>query len=151
MRAGIAAGGEDGGLVGFGTAIREETLGEFAAGRDPGHAFGERYLRLVRKHSGDVLQLAHLFHDLLVHGLVAVADADGDDAAEEIEVLVAVSVPDELVFGAFDDQRLLEVMEHAGEQVALAGKDDLLLCHAVFITHFRRTAARPRTLHELGR
>ena len=62
--------------------------------------------------------------DLGVHLVVAVADADGDDAAEEIEVLVAVGVPDVLILGARDDQRFLEVMEDGGEEEFLVGEDD---------------------------
>ena len=49
--------------------------------------------------------------DLGVDLVVAVADADGHDAAEEIQILVAVGVPDILVLGARDDQRLLVEME----------------------------------------
>ena len=64
--------------------------------------------------------------DLGVHLLVAVADADGDDAAEEVEVLVAVGVPDILILGAGDDQGLLEEMEDGGEEEFLVGKDHFL-------------------------
>ena len=36
---------------------------------------------------------------LRVHRLVAVADADSDDAAEEVQILIAVGVPDKLILG----------------------------------------------------
>src|ERR1017187_7128077 len=46
------------------------------------------------------LQRVHLAVDLGVDLLVAVAHADGDDAAQEIQVLLAVGVPDVLILGA---------------------------------------------------
>ena len=81
----------------------------------PATRFGERDLRLIREDRRDMLQLGHLLGDFLIHCFVAMAHADGDDAAEEIQVLIAVGVPNELIFGAFDDQGFLEIMEHAGE------------------------------------
>jgi hypothetical protein len=42
---------------------------------------------------------------------------DGDDAAEEIQVLVIVGVIDELVFGALHHQRRIEVVEYRRKQV----------------------------------
>ncbi len=63
---------------------------------------GKRHLRLVREHGGDVLQLVDLRVNLGVHLVVAMADADGDDAAEEIQILVAVGIPDVLIFGVVE-------------------------------------------------
>ena len=102
----------------------KKRFGELAAGRDGGDLFRERGLRLIGEDGGDVLQRVDLLVDLGVDLVVAVADADGDDAAEEIEVLVAVGVPDILIFGARDDQRLLEVMKDRGEQEFFVGEND---------------------------
>ncbi|MEZ5395932.1 MAG: hypothetical protein R2724_24395 [Bryobacterales bacterium] len=38
---------------------------------------------------------------------IAVPDADGDDAAKEVEVFVPVDVPDVLVFSVVDDEQLV--------------------------------------------
>jgi len=65
---------------------------------------------------GDVLQRVHLAVDLGVDFLIAVAHADGDDAAQEIQVLIAVGVPDVLVLGARHNERLFEVMKYRGEK-----------------------------------
>jgi hypothetical protein len=50
-----------------------------------------------------VLKLLHLFDDFAVHRLITVPHADGDDAAEKIEILIAIGVPNELILGARDD------------------------------------------------
>ncbi len=77
----------------------------------------------VGEKGGDVAELDELILNLAGHGLVAVADADGDDAAEEIEVLIAVGVPDMLVLGVGDDEGLLVVMEDGGEKEFFVGED----------------------------
>jgi hypothetical protein len=55
-----------------------------------------------------------------------VAHADGDDAAEKVQVLIAVGVPNVLVLGVGDDQRLLVVMKDARKQVLALSEKDLL-------------------------
>ncbi len=124
--AGVAARGEDGRFVGLGPAVGEEGFGKFSIGRETGDLFCQGSLRFVGEESGDMLQRVDLTMDCSVHLIVAVADADGDDAAEEIEVLVAVSVPHVLVLGAGDDQGLLEKMENGGEEEFLVGEDHFL-------------------------
>ena len=89
-----------------------------------GDLLRQRGLRLVGENGGDVLQRVHLPMDLRVDLIVAVADANRNDAAEEIEVLVAVRVPDILILGARDDERLVEVVEDRGEEEFLVGQDD---------------------------
>jgi hypothetical protein len=66
------------------------------------------------------------------------ADADGDDAAEEVEKLVSVRVPDELVLCAFDYQRLVEVVKDGGEQI-------FPLCQEYFVS---RHDARPQSSYQ---
>jgi hypothetical protein len=56
-------------------------------------------------------------------------DADGDDAAEKVQVLIAVHVPNVLVSSVRDDQRLLEVMKDARKKVLALSEKDLLFRH----------------------
>ena len=127
--AGVAARRQDGGLVGLRAAVGEERFGELAAGRDRGDLLRQRRLRLVGEHRGDVLQRVELAVHLGVHLVVAVPHAHRDDAAEEIQVLVAVGVPHVLVLGARHHQRLLVVMEDRGEQEFLVGENDFVFGH----------------------
>ena len=62
----------------------------------------------VGEHGGNMLQLIHLRVNRRVHPVIAVADAHRQDAAEEIQILVAVRIPDELVLGPRDHQRLAD-------------------------------------------
>ena len=94
-----------------------------------GKLLRQRGLRLIGEHRGDVLQAVDLRVQLLIHLFVAMADADGDDAAEEIQVLIAVGIPDVLILGVRDDQRLFVVMEDGGEQMVAVGEDDLFFGH----------------------
>jgi hypothetical protein len=93
--AGVHASGLDGGLVGFGTAVGEERFFQ-RAGRDLGQLFGERHHGLVGEASRDVLHLVDLGLGLFRDAGIAMADADGNDAAKEIEILLAFHVPDML-------------------------------------------------------
>ena len=68
---------------------------------------------------------------LAFHLIVAMAHADGENAAEEVQILVAVRVPDELIFGMIQNQRLLEVMEDGREQKILIGENDFFFGHGV--------------------
>ena len=99
-----------------------------------GDLLRERRLRLIGEDGGDVLERVELLVDFGVHLLVAVADAHGDDAAEEVEILVAVGVPDVLVLGAVDDQRLFVIVEDGGEEEFLIGKNDLVFGHGYAFT-----------------
>jgi hypothetical protein len=56
-----------------------------------------------------MLDLVRLFVDRLGYFLVAMADADGEYAAEEIKELLAVGIVNEMVFGVIDNQRLIIV------------------------------------------
>ena len=78
-----------------------------------------------------MLQLIHLRVHRRVHPVVAVADADRQNAAEEIQVLVAVGVPDELILGAREHQRFAIVVEHRRKQAFLIRQNDFVFGHAV--------------------
>src|SRR5258707_11124988 len=75
-------------LIGFGTAIREETLGQLSAWRDSGDPLRQRRLWLIREHRRRMLQRVDLLMHLLVHRFITMPHADGHNAAEEIEVFV---------------------------------------------------------------
>ncbi len=68
--------------------------------------------------------------DLAIHLVVAMADADGDNAAEEIEILVPVRIPDVLVFAARDHERVFVVMKNGRIKVVTMSEQDLFFSHA---------------------
>ncbi len=127
--AGVASRRQNRGLVGFRAAIGEERLGELAPGRDLSQLLRERRLRLVGEHRRDVLQAIDLRVQLPVHVLIAVADADGDDAAEEIQILIAVGVPDVLILGPRNNERFLVVVEDGRKEVVAVRENDLFFGH----------------------
>ncbi len=128
-RPGVAARGENRGFVRLGAAVGEKRFGQFSARRDLRQLLGQRRLRLIGEHGGHVLQPVHLRVHLAIHLFIAMADADGDDAAEEIQVLIAVGVPHVLILGVRDHQRLLVVMEDGGEKVVAIGEENVLFGH----------------------
>ncbi len=73
--------------------------------------------------------------DLLAHALddfrMAMADADGDDAGERVEIPPARLVP-HVLHVAFDDhQRLAVVRDHAGRQILMPQREHFLARGAV--------------------
>src|ERR1035438_4046542 len=64
-----------------------------------------------------------------IYPVVAMADADGEDSAEEVQVGAAGGIVHELVFRARDHQRLAVVMENRREQVILAGEEKFVGIH----------------------
>src|SRR3954454_15876788 len=121
---GVAAGCENGSFVRFGPAVCKEGLRQLALGCDLSDSLCKGCLRFVGEDRGDVLELVNLGVNFRVYGFVAVADADSHDAAEKVEVLVSVSVPDVLIFGPVDNQRLLIEVKYGGEQVFPLGKEN---------------------------
>ncbi len=75
-------------------------------------------------------RLPHLLVNLLVHFLVGMPDADGNDSAEEVEILLPIGVPDVLIFRSLDDKRFLEEMKNSGEKMFFMRKDDVVLIHS---------------------
>jgi hypothetical protein len=57
------------------------------------------------------------------------AHAYGDDAAEEIEVLVAVGIPHVLILGARDYERFFVEVEDAREEEFLVRENDFVFSH----------------------
>ena len=66
-----------------------------------------------------VLQLADLLAHLLDDLRMAVADGDGDDAGEGVEILLARLVPQVLHVPFDDQQRIAVVRDQAGRQILL--------------------------------
>jgi len=95
----VAARGENGGLVGFGAAGGEKRFGQFLHRCDLGELFCQRRLRFIGEHGGDVLQAVDLRVQLAIHFFIAMPDADGYDAAEKVQVLIPVGIPDVLILG----------------------------------------------------
>jgi len=129
----VAAGGhareKDGGFVGFAAGAGEEALLQVARG-DLGDFFGEGHDVFVGIERGGVLQAIDLRGDFAGDLGVAVADGDGQDAAEEIEVLVAVEIPEVLHLAAVGDQGLLEVVGDRGPEVFFVLGDDFVAAGA---------------------
>ena len=82
-----------------------------------------------------MLEPIHLLVYRPVHLLIAVTDAHRQDAAEEIQILVAVGIPNVLVFRSGQHKRLAEVVENRREQAFLVGQNDFLLGHTAIIAH----------------
>ena len=96
----------DRGLVGLRAGGREEALLQ-PPRRDPRERLGELHGRERRIERRDVREPADLRDDRRVDLLVGVADRDGQDAAEEVEVLVAVGVLDPKALALGQDEGLL--------------------------------------------
>ena len=141
----VTARGQDGRLIRLGAAVCKEGFAQPAAGRDLGDAFGQCGLGLGSEDRGDVLQSVDLLVNPGIHFLVAMSDANGENAAEKVQILVAVSVVNILVFGARNHQRFLVVVEDGGEQKFLVCEKDLFFCHNAdpsMLTKFEQTARR---------
>jgi len=89
----------------------------------------KRGLWFIGEDGGDMLQPVDLGVQLTIYFLVAVPDADGDDAAEKIQVLIAVGIPDILVLGVRDDQRFFVVMKDGREKMVPVGEKDFFFGH----------------------
>ncbi len=88
----------------------------FRSGVTSATRFASSDQRLRGEDRGYVLKRVQLRVNLGVHVGVAVPDADGDDAAEEIEVFVPVDVIDELVPGSRDHEGFVEEVNTAGNR-----------------------------------
>ncbi len=84
----------------------------------------------MRVERGGVAELVHLRLDRLGDARVGMADADGDDAAEEVEVALPFHVPDMLHLTALERQRIGEVVGDGGVNELLLLAVDLAAVHA---------------------
>ena len=131
----MAACGELGGVygrvVGLCAAVGEERFLQLAR-RDLIELFGEVGLRLVGVERRGVLDCPDLLDDRLRDLRVVVADADGEHAAEAVEVLVARVVPDVLPLAADEGERLLVVRGDRGEEEFFVLADGFRLRGSLF-------------------
>ncbi len=123
-------------LVGFGPGTGEEALLQISW-CNLCDFFGQCHDMFVGIQRGSVLQAIDLCVDLAGHLGVAVADRNGQDAAEEIQILAAFEVPQILHFAAIRHQRPLVVIGDRRPQIFFVLGDYLI-------------AARRRR-HRLGR
>ena len=96
-------------LVGFSAAVGEKAATDLPW-RDLCDFFRQRNHCFVWENGGGVLQFVHLGLDLGGNAGIRMAYGDGDDAAKEVQVLVAIDVPQVLHAGVIGDQRLGEVI-----------------------------------------
>jgi hypothetical protein len=125
---GVHAGGVDSGLVRLGAGRGEERFLQ-AAGSDLRNLLGERDHGLIRVERGGVAELVDLILLRRSHARITVADSDGYDAAEEIQVPLPLNVPDMLHLTAFERQRIGEVVGDCGIDELLLAGDDFLAVH----------------------
>ena len=95
VAAAAEGGDEEGGLVRLGAAVGEEDLVQLRRGHRP-DPLGQLDLGPDQEERAGVGDPVELGLDRLVDLLHGVAAGDGGDAAEEVEVLPAGPVPDEL-------------------------------------------------------
>src|SRR5947209_1636085 len=114
----------DGRVVGLRAAVGEEGFFQLTR-RDLIKLLGEVGLRLVGVERRGVLERLDLLDDRLGDFRVVVADAHGEHAAEAVEVLVALIVPDVLALAADERERLLVVHGDRGEKKFLVLLDGL--------------------------
>src|SRR6266542_2068869 len=86
-------------------------------------------LRLVGIKRREMLHLVGLLIDRLRYFLVAMPDAHREDAAEEIQELLAVGIVNILIFGMIDDQRFVVIGCHAREQIFFLLLEDFVFVH----------------------
>ena len=95
------------------------------------HVLGQQFAELADRgmqiNGRRVLQLADLLADFFHNIRMAMADRDGDDAGEAVEIALALLVP-QVLHVPFDDQQRIPVIgDQPRRQILLAQRDDLLL------------------------
>ena len=78
-----------------------------------------------------MLDAVNLLLDLSRHFRVRVAHADGDDTAQEVEILLPIQVPNVLPLGMINHQRVFEVGCSAVEDVFLFFANDFVFSHVL--------------------
>ena len=137
-------------LVRLGAAVREERHRQ-VAGRDLGEQLPEPRARLGRHRRPDRRELLGLLLDRRDHLRVAVADRDVDELRGEVEVALAVVVPEVPALGARDRDRVDRVLHRPRvEDVALRVLDDLLARARGFVFDGRHPRRDPTTRRAAG-
>ena len=126
VTAGVPARELDRVLVRLGAAVREEGHRD-VAGRHLGDQPRERRARLGRHRRADRAELVCLLLDRRDEPRMLVADRDVDELRGEVEVALALVVPEIAPFRAGDGDRVERVLHRPGvEDVLLRVLDDLL-------------------------
>src|SRR5262249_33760188 len=133
-------GERDRGLVRFGAARGEEGLVELAR-READELLGQIDDPEGRVERRDVPEAVDLRVERGVHALVRLAEADGEDATEEIEVAPAVEILEARALAALEDDALLVVVRDAGEEKLLVPRPDVgargfLVAHSFTISAY---------------
>ena len=131
---GVTTGHQHRCLIGFSTAIAEERFRKRPARRQTRQLFRQRHLRLIGKDRGNMLQLVDLRVYFGVYLIIAVPYADCDNAPEKVQVLIAVRIPDKLIFRVRDHQRLRKVVEHGRKEELFLGQEDFLFRHSSILS-----------------
>src|SRR4029453_5704202 len=105
----------DGGLIGLGAAAGEKRFLQ-PPWRDLRQFLRQAHLWPIRVECRHMLHFVGLLIDRFGYLVVAVADADRENTAEEIEKLLAVGIVDVLIFGVIDYQRLVVIGRDAREK-----------------------------------
>ena len=107
------------GLVGLGAGVAEEDARVVGPAEEADEALGQGDLRLGGEEVGDVAEGAELGGDGLDEGGVGVAEGVDGDAAEQVDVLLAVGVPHVRALAAGERQHGRAEGVHHGAGVAV--------------------------------
>ena len=117
--AGVSARHQQREIVGFGAGVDE--VADFQIARHfRGELLGVFGDVRVQINRGGMLQHFVLLVGSVDHVRMAMTDADGDDAAETVEITPAIFIPDILPLAFHDHDRLFVIEEDAGIQELLA-------------------------------
>ena len=117
------------GLVGLGAGVGEEHLAGPAGAEQREQLLGELDLRLAGEEVRDVAERLELVGDRLDQRRVGVAERVDGDAAEQVDVLLAVGVPDVGALAA--DERQLRRAEGVHQRRRRSGPASVLVRHRV--------------------
>ncbi len=127
--AGVHARREHGHFIGFRTAVGEIAFLQLA-GRNLGHLLSQRHHGLGGEQGRSVLQAVNLGLDFRGHFFIGVAHADGDNAAQKVEILLAVHVEEVLALAVVEHQRVFVIGGDAVEQIVFVLANNFVFGHS---------------------
>src|SRR2546426_1688072 len=105
----------DGGIISFRAAVCEERFFQTAR-RNLRELLSQIRLRLIAVESRSVRNRTNLIDDRFIHARVSMTDANRKHAAETVEILVALIIPDVKAFALHQRQRLLVISGDCGKK-----------------------------------
>src|SRR6266567_2183281 len=108
-------------VIGFSTTVGKERLLQ-TAGRNLGKLLRQIGLRFVAVKRGSMRNRFDLIDDRFVDLWIRMPDADCQNAAETIEILVALVIPDVKAFAFYEGERFLVIDPTVTYLLHLAGK-----------------------------